>query len=180
MFGPDGTTLAGMSWSKKGYIIGYIIDLWDIGTGTHLKTITGQNDFIRTIQRGNSLWGTPNGAPIQILAGTDRDSWALSTDGRIRAAGNADGGIVLWGNATHTYLKTFIGYPMGVNHVAFSTDGSALVSSNIDGTMLLWDLTAAPIEKNTRGCYQRWCCEHSGFDTGCRKLRRDGDQTSPT
>ena len=62
-------------------------------------------------------------------------------------AGIADGGIVLWGKTTHTYLKTFIGPPMDVNHVAFSADGSALVSSSIDGTMFLWDLTSVPIEK---------------------------------
>ena len=86
VFGPDGTTLAGVGWPRS--TKGYIIDLWDIVTGTHRKTVTGQDDFIHIIRSGNSLWDAHNGAPIQLLVGTDRHSWALSTDGRTSAGGN--------------------------------------------------------------------------------------------
>ena len=142
VFGPDGTRLASVSLQEN-----YIIHLWDIVTGTHLKTLTEPGDFIRTIQSGGSLWDAPNSAPIQILTGTDRDSWALSTDGRIRAGRDASDSILLSGRATRTSLKFFTGHSVRVNHVAFSADNSTLVSSSIDGTMFLWDLTSVPIEK---------------------------------
>ena len=142
VFGPDGTRLASVSWQED-----YIVHLWDIVAGTHLKTLTEPGDFIRTIRSEDSLWDAPNSAPIQILTGPDRDSWALSTDGRISAGTGINGNIYLYGRATGTHLKTFIGHPERENHVAFSADNSTLVSSGIDGTMFLWDLTLVPIEK---------------------------------
>lgn len=84
---------------------------------------------------------------MTIFTGPDRDSWALSTDGRIRAGTGINGNIYLYGRATGTHLKTFIGHPVRENHVAFSADNRTLVSSGIDGTMFLWDLTLVPIEK---------------------------------
>ena len=91
------------------------IQLWDVGTGTQLKSLKAENDS-----------GT-------VLT--------FSTDSNILACGNKDGTIRLWDFSTGNELTTFKGHVDRINTLSFSPDGKTLASGSVDGAIFLWGIS---------------------------------------
>ncbi len=151
VFSPDGTTLASGSQDKT-------IQLWDINTRSHLKTLTGHEEGVAavvyspdgsTLASGSQdgtirLWHAHTGDLVlpPIEEAGQVTSLAYSPDGNLLASGSEDDNAVhVWNAQTGKRLQTFIGYTQSVNAVVFSPDGKTLASVSEDGTILLWDLT---------------------------------------
>jgi WD40 repeat protein len=84
----------------------------------------------------------------------DASSWVvcvgISTDGRLVAAGEADGGLRVWDLTTGKVVRRFDGHTAPVSALVFSWDGKELLSGSEDGTALVWDLAGcrAPSREN--------------------------------
>ena len=153
-FSPDGKTLASGGW---------LIHLWDMDTGAHIKMLEGHTNWVvsvafspdgKTLASGSSdltvrLWDTNTDELLQTLEGhTDKvSSVAFSPDGKMLASGSwddlaAEDHIVrLWDTNTGNLLRTLEGHTDGVNSVAFSPDRKTLASGSEDGKVLLWDVS---------------------------------------
>jgi WD40 repeat protein len=77
-FSPDGRLLASGSWDDK------TIKLWDVATGSLVRTLTGHTDYVRSV--------------------------AFSPDGRLLASGSDDKTIKLWDVATGSLVRTLTGH----------------------------------------------------------------------
>lgn len=106
-FSPDGTLLAGGGITST-------VWLWDVGTGTHLATLSGH--------------------PTRV------ESVAFSPDGRTLASGGWGGMVKLWDVATRAEIGSLVGHSWAIEAVEFSPDGVLLTSGSWDGTVRLWDL----------------------------------------
>lgn len=161
VFSPDGKTLA-MSEHQKNMLDGPCpISLWDITTGSCLKTLTVVNGGAfsivfgpegRTLADGGglwdhriSLWDIATGKCSQVFrrdagpAAAWAESIAFSSDGCILASGHNDGAILLWDVTTGKQLKTLTDHTAKVNNLCFSPDSYTLVSACENGTVLLWE-----------------------------------------
>ena len=156
-FSPDGRILAIGSDNN-------VIQLWDTGTGKHLKTFiahVGYVDILAFSPDGHTLMsvGTQENALRVLDVDTGRrlktNKWnsnepliniTSNANGRMLAASGyvAGGGIHLWDVSTSftkpEHLKFFSGHRVPVDVIAFSPDGSTLASgSSMDRTIRLWD-----------------------------------------
>lgn len=114
-FSPDGKTLAssGDDWDSN-------IRLWDVQTGTLLKTLKKRTAF-------------------EDFEGRDVNSVVFSPDGNTIAAGSGNGTIRLWNANTGEFIKYLVGHTKSVNSVVFSPNGNTLLSTGEDGACL-WDV----------------------------------------
>jgi hypothetical protein len=69
------------------------------------------------------------------------DRAAISSDGRLIAAGGRDSTIKIWEVASGRELFTLRGHKNGIWDLAFNQDGSVLASSGQDKTIRLWSTT---------------------------------------
>ncbi len=156
VFSPDGKTLA-MSEYQRNTLDGPCpISLWDITTGSCLKTLTVVNGGAFSIvfspdghiladggglwDRRISLWDIATGQCSQAFwGGGGAESIAFSSDGCILATGYSDGVIMLWDVTTGKRLKTMTNHTGKVNNLCFSPDSYTLVSGCEDGIVLLWE-----------------------------------------
>ena len=154
VFSPDGKTL--FCGTNDG------IDLWDIHTGEHKKTLTGHTDWVATIALSSDgnilasgsgdttirLWDAHTGEHKKILTGhTDAVlTVSFSPDGKILASGSDDGTIRLWDVATGKNKMTLIGHKRWVKSVSFSPDGKILASGDDEGIIHLWDIDTGKTE----------------------------------
>lgn len=161
VFSPDGKTLA-ISECERHVLDGPCpISLWDISTGSRLKTLTvvGGGAFSivfspdgRTLADSGglwdhriALWNIQSGKQHRALFTGERvNAWAyslaFSPDSRVLASGHSDGGVLIWDVATGEQLKTFSGHTAKVSSLCFSPDGFSLATGCEDGTVLLWDI----------------------------------------
>lgn len=150
-FSPDGKVLASGSQDKT-------IQLWDISTRSHLKTLTGHEEGVTAVvysPDGSTLVSGSQDGTIRLWHAHTGDlmlppieeagqvtSLAYSPDGNLLASGSGDANAVhVWNAQTGKRLQTFTGHTQSVNAVVFSPDGETLASVSEDGTILLWDLT---------------------------------------
>lgn len=91
------------------------IQLWDVATGTRLKTLKAENDSVTIL--------------------------AFSTDSDILAYGNKDGIIRLWDYSLGNELTPFKGHVAPINALSFSPDGKLLASGSVDGAIFLWNIS---------------------------------------
>ena len=147
-YSPDGQTLAS-SGSSDG-----TIQLWNVANGTHLGTLKGHTEMVRTLAflpDGKILvsgsdddtlrtWDTNTGRMLRKLSGHSNDvkSVAFSRDGKIIASGSKDSSVRLWDAETGRFLPTLRGHFWGIKAVAFSPDSKTVVSTD-DSTILFWD-----------------------------------------
>ncbi len=156
-FSPDGKTLASGSQDKT-------IQLWDVNTHTHYKTLTGHEGGVTavvyafygsTLASGSEdgtirLWNTHTGDLLlpPIEGAGHVTSLAYSPDDRILASASEDPNYInIWDALTGKHLHTFMGHTHRVNAVLFSPDGKTLASVSSDSTILLWDLTVLNLER---------------------------------
>jgi WD40 repeat protein len=78
------------------------------------------------------------GVPLELQASIK--NLAGSRDGRLLAAGCADGRIVLIDPQARTVQGTFVGHHREITAMAFAPDCRTLVSGSKDGTVRLWNL----------------------------------------
>ena len=128
-FSHDSSILATLS------IQGRALHLWDVSTGTYLKTLTDQisEDTITSI--------------------------SFSPNDSILATGNQDGTVHLWDISTGTRLKTLTvpftfwesveGY-LAITILSFSHDGSILATGNRGGPVRLWDVSTGTLIQTLR------------------------------
>ncbi len=104
---------------------------------------TGRN---LAVSAGNAilLWDLASGQTLRSFGSTSTlsGSIAFSPDGRLLAAGSADGLVFLWDTATGTELIEQEGHRGAVQSVSFTRDGKTLISGGTDTTALVWDVAA--------------------------------------
>jgi len=119
-FSPDGRTLASGSNLEFG-----TIKLWDVTTGTELRTVSSDTSWTKSI--------------------------AFAPDGRTLAGGNIGNTIKLWDVATGTELRTLRGHAHEVGSVAVAPDGRTLGNKSSDDTIKLWGLATGGGLRTLRG-----------------------------
>ena len=92
----------------------YTIDLWDIETGKHKKTLKGHKESI--------------------------ESLAFSPDGKTLASGSLDNTIILWDVAKGKRKKTLKKHANEIRKVMFSPDGKTLLSYDRSTILKLWEV----------------------------------------
>ena len=102
------------------------IRLWDVSSGTRIKTLTGHK--------------APSLLPVRI---------AISPDGNMLAS--ADTIIYLWDISSGTRIKTLTGHTDGVTSIVFSPNGDRLASGSADTTICLWDISSGTRIKTLTG-----------------------------
>ena len=155
-FSPNGNTLA-----SGGGMFDGTIRLWDVSTGTHIRTILAQTrwyppgsvDSVSFSPDGTTLasesggdihlFDVSTGTHIRILTGDTNqvESLSFSPDGNAIATGDIDGVIFFWDVSTGKNIKTLSGHTDWVFSVAFSPDGNTLASGYRDNTIFLWDVS---------------------------------------
>ena len=122
-FSHDSSILATLVQNKA-------LHLWDVSTGTYLKTLTDQIGGKVT-----SMSFSPNDS---ILATGNRDGtvhlWDVSTGTRLRILSTT---FAFWETTVEGYLEITI--------LTFSHDGSILATGNRDGTGRLWDVSTGTL-----------------------------------
>ncbi|PHS06667.1 MAG: hypothetical protein COA78_14100 [Blastopirellula sp.] len=162
-FSPDGSRLASGSYHDT-------IKLWDVQTGSELKTLTGHTGLISTIEsiafspdgsrlasgsrdKTIKLWDVQTGSELKTLTGHTSQvaSIAFSPDGSRLASGSYDKTIKLWDVQTGSELKTLTGHTQYITSIAFSPDGSRLASGSYDEMIKLWDVQTGSELKTLTG-----------------------------
>lgn len=86
-------------------------------------------------------WANP-ARPIRVLTGAQGrvSSLAATQDGRLLAAGDQDGHVLVWDVGSGAVLLRKYAHSFTVWTVAFSPDGSLLASGAFDARVRLWDV----------------------------------------
>ena len=100
----------------------YTIDLWDIETGKHKKTLKGHKKSI--------------------------ESLAFSPDGKTLASGSLDNTIILWDVAKGKRKKTLKKHANEIRKVVFSPDGKTLLSYDRSTILKLWEVETGKLIHN--------------------------------
>ncbi len=167
-FSPDGKLLAivfDKDYRQKARIDNKI-QLWEVESGNHISTFTGQEEQIKciafspdskTIACGGSwrdkqiyLWDIETDTYKSFKDPSWKDkvdrihgvssTLAFSPNGQTLASGMEQGDIYLFDIATGAIKKTLQGHTKSITHIYFSSDMQTLVSVGWDGTILIWEL----------------------------------------
>ena len=163
-FSPDGQMLvSGGGYDYVGSLSYGEIYLWDVSTGSHLRTIIDfpSDGFMssvvfspdgQTVAAGISdtskvfaiyLFQVSTGDVIQrfTLWWKDTTSVAFSPDGKTLASGSKDSNVRLWDIETGHLTHELEGHTDDVLSVSFSPDGKMLASGSSDDAIRLWDVS---------------------------------------
>ncbi len=156
-----------IKYSTDGKIIGITdsrdINLWNVNTGEHLRTLTGHDNYItgfsyspdgKTIATASTdgtarLWDVDTGEHRKILVRHTKNinepirikPPIFSPDGKTIAACSKDDVLWLWDAHTGNNIKTLQGEPSGiVRSFDFSPDSQLLATNNKDGSILIMNV----------------------------------------
>jgi RNA polymerase sigma factor (sigma-70 family) len=119
---PDGKRVA--SWATDGAAKGdYDIRLWDVGTGKLERRLTPRR-----------------GSAFEAIFSVD--SSRMVTVGGDPGRPNNSGEVQLWGLATGTEMRSFVGHNERVICAAMTADGRMIATSSIDSTFRLWEVAS--------------------------------------
>lgn len=146
------------------------IKIWDPVTGQLVRSLTGRNTghSIGLSNDGNrlvsgsfgstvSLWNVSQ-SEAQREINVPRDSRfvpdrvALSSDGKLIAAGGRDDAIKLWDAGTGRELFTLTGHRKSIRDLAFSPDNKLLASASQDAAIKVWSVATGQ-EVKTLGAH---------------------------
>ena len=161
-FSPDGNTLA-----SGGGMFDGTIRLWDVSTGTHIRTIPPQTRWYppgsvgsiafspdgNTLANKSHLLDVSAGKNIKTLEHTRQvESVAFSPDGNTLATGDTDGRVILFDVSTGKNIKTLSGNTKWVFSLSFSPDGTTLASGS-RGETFLFDVSTGKNIRTLSGGY---------------------------
>ena len=150
---------------RKSYVA-----LWDVATGTLIKTLSHTRrdwDYIAPIYSvafspdstriavgddlGGLLWDVVTGTLISTLDNNPSiNSVTFSPDGKTIASGHRIvrfPALAIWDGVTGEFKKTFHPTKRGIRNVVYSPDGTILACATTDGRVILWDVAASlPID----------------------------------
>jgi WD40 repeat protein len=147
-FSPDGKILASAGWDEIPSLK-ETVRLWDVASGTVLRTIKESTGHVAFSPDGKTLagennngsitiWEISTGRPIRTIEGDlSLRTLAFSPDGKTLASGEGDGVIRLWQVSTGKELRVLKGHANAVHSVVFNSVGKALAST-IGETIKLW------------------------------------------
>lgn len=118
----DGTTLASTERDITDQDIA--IELWDIETGKHKKTLSGHKKSVECI--------------------------AFAPNGKTLASGIRDYSIILWDIETGKHKKTLKKHSNDVRKVVFSPDGKTLISFDRSGMLRVWEVETGKLMHSLR------------------------------
>lgn len=144
--------------------IGKDVHLFDVATGTLLRSFSGHQNFVtsiafspdgRTLATGSQdktakLWDVETGAMVREFKGHKgggiSPEWgdifvAFSADGKYLLTGSEDKTARLWDAKTGAVVREFKGHTQALTSVAFSPDGRSIVTASEDSTTRLWDVS---------------------------------------
>jgi WD40 repeat protein len=139
------------------------IRLWDLSSGSPVKTFLSLNDQVNAIAvspDGSMLAagtadhkvelfklnaGEPNAR--RTLDGHSGEIFTLvfSRDGRWLASAGADQTVRIWDPGTGNEVRTLTGASGEINGIDFSNDSRFIASANEDGSMILWNTETAAV-----------------------------------
>ena len=100
------------------------VRVWDLETGTCIKTFTGHNSWVRSV--------------------------AISPDGQIIASSSDDPTIRMWDIDTGKCREIQTPHNNGIRSIAFSDDGQIVASGSQDRSIWLWDIKSGECIKILR------------------------------
>ena len=148
---PDGSILASGTY-------GGIVNLNSVPDGRPIRSIEVKRGTVMALAwsqpgsaRGKELLCASRNGPVHVLdpetgavlrefASSDTTSAAISKDGRVVAAGSANGEVIAWDAESGTELMRERAHSQTVWSVALSPDGRTLASASEDATIRLWSL----------------------------------------
>jgi len=130
---------------KSGYTAGNILNLllfldYDLH-GYDFSSLTVRQAYLREkgLPKVNFAHANLSGSVFADTFGSVL-SVALSPDGKLLAAGTANGEVRIWQMENRRLLHTCKGHTDWVRSIAFSADGKILASGSHDRTIRLWDV----------------------------------------
>jgi WD40 repeat protein len=143
------------------------LKVWDIGTGTLIRTLEGYTDAVRAVcltpdgkqvvsaSEDNTLkvWDIGTGTLIRTLEGhTDWvNAVCLTPDGKQVVSASDDKTLKVWDIGTGTLIRTLEGHTEGVNAVCLTPDGKQAVSASEDNTLKVWDIGTGTLIRTLEG-----------------------------
>ncbi|KAI3320928.1 WD40 repeat-like protein [Xylariaceae sp. AK1471] len=127
------------------------IKLWNLGSGSLIRTFLGHTAGIRALQFDGSkivsgsldetikIWNWQTGQCLLTISNHNDALVGLDLAGKILASSSMDKTIKIW-NFEGKEAFTLRGHKDGVNSVSMDTTSRTLISASDDFTLRLWDL----------------------------------------
>jgi WD40 repeat protein len=151
-FSPDS------SWLVSGCDSDDQLQIWEVATGQHRKTIRGPGKSLGAVAvspDGGRIAAVNREGKLVVIdfhTGEEiaslgmkgsfvRKALAYSCDGRWLAGTGEENKIIVWDTATWRPAMHLEGHTSDIDSVAFSPDGRKLVSAGRDQTVRVWDIS---------------------------------------
>jgi WD40 repeat protein len=163
LFTSDSQRLAGWSFDpgRLRRQVESFIQIWDVESGTYLRTLSGPNARVIRILDGKEfayspdgkqvaisidrtikIWNVETGACLRTLHGHNAavSALAYSPDRKWLASGSRDKTIKIWEPESGDCNITMDEHKDGVASIAYSPDGKSLASGSDDHTIIVWEI----------------------------------------